>query len=494
MTNKYNSITLDNFNIINDYYNKDDVLFLNSYLNSKIFIKSYDEVNEKIIFPQKTLQLIVRPECNQKCDYCYITKYGNELYPKEERVNNQIILNNLKKLLIFLNYKKTFINSWDIFAGDLFYDNFWFDIMDIFYNYYIELFDNNHSLLKFLKENNEYIYIGNPNNCSFCQDKEKIKKVQKYIDKFKELNILIFFSYSHDGPFNINIREKREINEEYYHNVFTFLKFNGFGCHPMVSYEGIENSIQNYEWWKKQYNLYNLNQNGKNYLPMFLEVRNDGWTKEKIQKYLEFLNYMIEDRLKMCNNNIIELAKNILKNHQKKLLPSLSNNDLIKLVPINKNSKSTFSCVLGHAISIKLNNLSIVPCHRMAYPKFEIGTINIDNFIIDIKNNADAYYAMTEANTLMLPGCAQCHYRFFCPKGCIGSQYETYGDWNVPVKSVCDLFKAKYDFLFKKYHELNLFHYYFQNDEIFNSKNSVESRRYLEFLLMKGYKEYEQYL
>jgi hypothetical protein len=28
------------------------------------------------------LELIIRQDCNQKCDYCYITNYGKELYPE----------------------------------------------------------------------------------------------------------------------------------------------------------------------------------------------------------------------------------------------------------------------------------------------------------------------------------------------------------------------------------------------------------------------------
>ena len=101
---------------------------------------------------------------------------------------------------------------------------------------------------------------------------------------------------------------------------------------------------------------------------------------------------------------------------------------------------------------------------------------------------------MKESNTMLLPGCANCFYRFFCEKGCLGSQYETNGDYLIPVQTVCNLFRTKLDFLFNKYHKLGLFHRYFKHDKIFNSKHSVESRRYLEFLLMKGYKEYEQYL
>lgn len=35
----------------------------------------------------ESIELIIRPECNQKCQYCYITNHGDELYPKEERLD-----------------------------------------------------------------------------------------------------------------------------------------------------------------------------------------------------------------------------------------------------------------------------------------------------------------------------------------------------------------------------------------------------------------------
>jgi hypothetical protein len=51
----------------------------------------------------------------------------------------------------------------------------------------------------------------------------------------------------------------------------------------MVSYESIDNIIDNYEWFKAVFRQYRLN-NGSG-LPYFLEVRNDGWNEESLKKY-----------------------------------------------------------------------------------------------------------------------------------------------------------------------------------------------------------------
>ena len=78
----------------------------------------------------------------------------------------------------------------------------------------------------------------------------------------------------------------------------------------------------------------------------------------------------------------------------------------------------------------------------------------------------------------------------FCAKGCRGAQYEACGDYMVPILSVCNLFQAKWDFLFKRYHELGVFKLLFKTNSSFDlddfSKNAI-----LDFLIKKGYSEYE---
>jgi hypothetical protein len=90
-----------------------------------------------------------------------------------------------------------------------------------------------------------------PCNMSFCTDKEKIQKVKNICHEFDtELGIRIFFSYSTDGIYALDSREQKELNESYFDTIFALCEEMGWGIHPMISYEGIDNAIDNYNWFK----------------------------------------------------------------------------------------------------------------------------------------------------------------------------------------------------------------------------------------------------
>jgi sulfatase maturation enzyme AslB (radical SAM superfamily) len=50
---------------------QDDHLLLNNIINSLMHKKKHGA----------TVELIIRPECNQQCKYCYLKQYGHESYP-----------------------------------------------------------------------------------------------------------------------------------------------------------------------------------------------------------------------------------------------------------------------------------------------------------------------------------------------------------------------------------------------------------------------------
>ena len=76
---------------------------------------------------------------------------------------------------------------WSWFAGDLFYDDFYFEISELFYNFYEKIINNNPDYLQIVKEKagDEYPLIVVPCNFSFCRDKSKIARLEQDLEKMK---------------------------------------------------------------------------------------------------------------------------------------------------------------------------------------------------------------------------------------------------------------------------------------------------------------------
>ena len=64
------------------------------------------------------IELIIRPECNQKCEYCYIARYGKELYPMEHRLNNEQIIERLDAFLDYV-FNMCSINIWKSYIQNI---------------------------------------------------------------------------------------------------------------------------------------------------------------------------------------------------------------------------------------------------------------------------------------------------------------------------------------------------------------------------------------
>ena len=77
--------------------------------NNKYFEKFLDnhcfnqgDKEEGYWINESSFEFIIRPECNQKCEYCYIARYGKDLYPLETRANNEKILKNMNIMLDYI--------------------------------------------------------------------------------------------------------------------------------------------------------------------------------------------------------------------------------------------------------------------------------------------------------------------------------------------------------------------------------------------------------
>lgn len=409
------------------------------YFTSKTFFKS---------------ELIITPECNQRCDYCYITQFGKDLYPYEKRVSKEQILKNIDLILdYFFNTKHFLFPQYDLFAGDLFTTDLFFDSMEIYYKYFKQAYDKAPEF--FHQEPPVSMCI--PSNLRFVANDNITKKVYDVINKFKEFNVRVHFSWSHDGKYSQNIREKVTLSDEYYEKVFDFLRKTGSGIHPMLSFEGVNYLKENYNWWLECYQKYMPERCNSGFIaPATLEVRNDGWTKEDIEKVEDFIDFKIDKLYNSFDNNLEEVCKFLYdKERYDKQYRDTQIDRLFHL------SDHTLNCAIQHVYTVRVMDLAIVPCHRLCYDHFNGAYFVLNEAkdkIVDIKvNNVNLYMDIKLIRKDYFVKCATCWNNDVCTNGCLGSQYESTGEIFMPVKSVCDLEKAITKKIYLRFKEDGIF-------------------------------------
>ena len=188
------------------------------------------------------IQLIIRPQCNQKCKYCYITNYGDKLYPVETRISNDEILKNIK-------INKVFIPQYEIFAGDLFADKLYYKILDTFLEVFAPISKKHLANVQRWK----MPVILTPVNGWFFKYEEHRNLIREYKQKLHDTGFALAMSWSTDGLYAAEARENAidqgHMTQEDYDIIFPFIKEMNFGIHAMISAETIKNSIKNYDWW-----------------------------------------------------------------------------------------------------------------------------------------------------------------------------------------------------------------------------------------------------
>ena len=376
--------------------------------------------------------------------------------------NNKTL--NAGRLLTYFDDNKILFTNIQLFAGDLFFkDLIFFDIIERLYNYYEKIYQQEKLFF-----NNNYISIMTPTNFSFVNNDNILPEILKWKNKFLNINIYLNFSASIDGKVLTSNRENKKIEEidEYYDKIFKAIKILDAGVHPMISSIGIEKWIENYKWFIDQYEKYNLVIPYYDNMPMLLEVRNNDWDDKSIQHYLNFLNYLINERLKMCNNSIKELAYHLFCGDGKyNTLKETVNYDILK-IHYKENSYDNYNCSLSDNLTITLNNLKIVPCHRLTYPQLAGGQFIKENDKIThiTAINPSGYIGLHTNSPQVHSKCLECPIHHLCIKGCYGSQFEEHGDPLILNNTVCKLYVEKFKFLLKKYYDLGVLKEFFNNN------------------------------
>lgn len=429
----------------------------NDYIENKKLFNDILKRNyfEKFKNKSNHLEIFIKGSCNNQCDYCYLGKYHKELYPQEIENNNNII-NNIN-LLIQWYIENKFTCEIDLFSGEWVTSDLCFPILDLFYNNF-----------KSIPLAYRPYKIVIPDSMNFLYNENLTNKIQEYIDKFKyELHIPFYFSASIDGKYCDSFPK----SDKFYSDCSQFCQKNNFGFHPMVSSNNISNWIKNYEWFKTIIPQKYL------YKQMFLlEVRDETWDYNDIQKLLEFLNYYIDNTfINIFNSNKKEFLKYILKIDDYRYWQS-------QLIQIKDNgvfvNEDRIPCSIQQTLCVRAGDLSIGLCHRLFYDELILGNFIVeDNKIIDIDvNNVSLQIMKDHIKRSCMPICEKCSLVNLCPGPCLGNAYENFKNPLVPPEEVCNMFKAKYGFLIDKYNQMGLF-------DLIKSTN-----------ILRNNKSFEQYL
>lgn len=395
------------------------------------------------LWADANLELFVTADCNQKCEYCYLVK-NEALFPKGLRQPEAIKQN----LRIFLDWcvKQGFsFHQVDLFSGEIWHGPFGWAVLDI--------------LLEYIRAGLRVETVMIPTNGSFVLNDRAVQEMANRIEDFGNAGCRLQLSGSIDGGMSDGVTRKgndAELTEEkngpeFYDRFFSFWKRFGFLFHPMVSRENVANWKENFLWWEEQCARYGYDAFRD---VMMLEVRNDGWTKADIAGYLRFLDFLIDRFLEnRCGGSVEKLADRLF-------LTDIFGGGLGGYVNFAMPPADGFQgCTVSDMLTVRLGDLAIPPCHRTAYDQLLYGRFRVENGeIVGIEENNPqmASRILLQDSILCSPGCDCCPYNYFCLRGCYGAQQETENDPFMPIESVCELFRAKIDFLIDKYETLGL--------------------------------------
>ena len=424
-------------------YDKENEALLQDILEDN-FYKGFKNPDDRI-YDSMSLELNITASCNQKCEYCYLTKYGTEIYPVELR-NPDTIVSNLHKLIDYYldnGYNPLIL---DIFSGEIWGAKLGNDVFD--------------AILDGIKRGWGITQIMIPSNMSFILETKKLNTIEDYISKFKDVGCRLQFSASVDG-YVIEDDARSFVDESknaqrdmaFYNKLFNFCKKNCFAFHPMVSANSIHKWIDNYTWWQNMFKVHNMNPYEYG---MYLEVRNDEWDIDKIDKYLDFINYMIDyDFNNTSGGDMDFFCKDVIYPAEVGKVRGYFPYVLI-------DNGETFNCTINSSLIVRLGDLAIGPCHRTHYDKFIFGKYRQDDTgkIVGLEpNNIQMANLVFNQTSHTLMQCDHCPIMHHCMRGCLGAQYEATGEILQPITSVCWMLKARLIFLWFKYTKMGLFDY-----------------------------------
>ena len=375
----------------------------------------------------RPLEIIITPQCNLKCSYCYLWKNKDNLF-SNSCPDNQTLLANFDLILAWLE-KNKFHPPLELFSGEFFAQSIGYQILE-------KICQHQATIAAELRV--PYILVAT--NFTFICSDELIEKVDSYRDRLKELGITLFLSASVDGKYiesnrsydqNLDIEMDVVRDDAYYDKLFDYCLKHNICFHPMIYSRHIDKWKDNFNWFMEQFAKRGVHPWGF-YL---LEVRNEEWTRDEIYKFQDFLRFLYNKMWHECDCDKEKYVNRLF---------DFSQNFNITNAPAWGGDRG-LSCSVQSALCMRLDDLSLPLCHRTGYKNLLIGqwTPDDEEILHFESKNVELFASILGAQVSALPTCNGCMLNAICIGQCLGACYESNKNLFVPIPSVCALEHAK---------------------------------------------------
>ena len=360
------------------------------------------------------LEFIITRDCSFDCEYCYMKKNNENMYPKETYKNKEETIDNIRCVIEWLNKNGMAPEAIELFAGEMF-NTFGYSVLDCF----IEMMNKGYKSARKLIV---------PTGGSFAKSDKDVEKVKATMNRINEAGGTMYLSLSTDGaiiddevrPF----KSKYKRDEKFYDRLFSLAKEEHMGFHPMIYSGAIDRWIENFNWFQKMFEKYNIDW----YRLYLLEVRNHNWTKKQCEDLYVFVKYLVHWLWNKSEKN----EENFLNMMRSKKWFNIITSPIISI-------GRGIGCGIQGTLYIRTGDLALVPCHRLQYKQFQFGRLIKENgSIVDLEsNNVEALIGINTTHQKSYPMCEGCSINKMCNGSCLGAAYESTGDLFTACPTVC---------------------------------------------------------